>query len=372
MLSESEFTAVKSALDSGDSERLTSVVIAIRHRMNPHPSGQLTSNIPILPNSRPLAGVQHKYERTVLFFPRQGQTCHAYCNFCFRWPQFVGDPTLRMESSEVEPLIRYLKDHSEVQDLLLTGGDPFVMQGAVLRRYIEAILHADLPNLRTIRIGTKALTYWPYRFLSDPDASTILQTLRSIVASGRHLSIMAHFNHPKELTPAASQGAIQNLRAVGAEIRTQTPMIRGINDSAETLATLWSEQVRLGCIPYYLFAARDTGAHQFFGVPLAESVETYNAALRQVSGLAGTVRGPVMSTYMGKILVSGITQIKGDKVFVLRILQSRDPQFSGRIYFAKFDPKALWISDLVPAFAEDPFDFPLLDTGGSETVEEVA
>jgi len=120
---------------------------------------------------------------------------------------------------------------------------------------------------------------------------------------------------------------------------------------------MWRKQVRLGAIPYYMFVERDTGAKQYFEVRLARAVKIFNEAYRQVSGLARTVRGPSMSTTPGKVLVDGVAEIHGEKVFVLKFIQGRDPQWVGRPFFAEFDPEATWLSDLKPALGEDKFFF---------------
>ena len=135
---------------------LAAAALEIRRRLNPHPAGQKTLNVPRL-DGRALPGLQHKYAETVLFFPSQGQTCHAYCTYCFRWPQFVGLDEERFAASETDDLIGYLRAHPEVSNVLITGGDPLVMRTTLLRRYVEPLLAADLPNLRSIRIGSKAL-----------------------------------------------------------------------------------------------------------------------------------------------------------------------------------------------------------------------
>ena len=111
----------------------------IRMRLNPHPAGQLLLNAPSL-HGRPVPGLQHKYPETVLFFPRQGQTCHAYCSYCFRWAQFVDEPDLKMATDDVGTLVAYLAEHPEVTSVLITGGDPMIMGEAVLRRYIEPLI----------------------------------------------------------------------------------------------------------------------------------------------------------------------------------------------------------------------------------------
>lgn len=152
---------------------------------------------------RPLKGIQHKYPETVLFFPSQGQTCHAYCSFCFRWPQFIGINDLKFATREIETLIQYVFQHQEVSDILITGGDPLIMKTNILATYIEPLLEAHLPHLKTIRIGTKALSFWPYRFLSDPDAEALLTLFTKIRQKNKHLAFMAHFSHPRELQTEA-------------------------------------------------------------------------------------------------------------------------------------------------------------------------
>ncbi len=328
----------------------------IRLELNPHPAGQMDHNVPTLGETR-LTGMQHKYQETVLFFPSNGQTCHAYCTFCFRWPQFVGMDELKFAMRETELLVDYVRAHPEVSDVLFTGGDPMIMSTRNLARYIVPLLQACLPNLRTIRIGTKALGYWPYRFLTDEDADELLDLFRRVTAAGIHLAFMAHFNHPRELSTDAVKQAIARIRETGAEIRTQSPLMRNINDSPEAWSEMWREQVRLGCVPYYMFIARDTGAQHYFSVPLARAWEIFRDAYKSVSGIARTVRGPSMSADPGKVEVLGVTSIGGKKVFALRMLQGRNPDWAMRPFFAEYDPKAVWLSDLKPAFGEKRFFF---------------
>ncbi|MGA0099009.1 MAG: lysine 2,3-aminomutase, partial [Steroidobacteraceae bacterium] len=111
----------------------------IRLKLNPHPAGQMEHNVPRL-DGVPLPGLQHKYRDTVLFFPSRGQTCHAYCTYCFRWAQFVGMDELKFAQRETESFHRYLRRHDEVSDVLFTGGDPLIMRAWHLRAYIEPLL----------------------------------------------------------------------------------------------------------------------------------------------------------------------------------------------------------------------------------------
>ena len=328
----------------------------IRLSCNPNPGGQKKHNIPYV-NGEPLHGVQHKYQQTVLYFPSHGQTCHAHCTFCFRWPQFTGIKELRFSGREVELLIDYVREHQEITDVLFTGGDPLIMSTNNLAAIIEPLLNAKLPNLRRIRIGTKALTYWPFRFLSDTDSSALMELFRKVVKSGLHLAVMAHFNHPNELDSPFVRDALQRIRETGAEVRTQSPILRHINDDADIWQRLWNIQVDLGCIPYYMFIARDTGAHHYFNIPLVCAWEIFRNAYQNVSGLCRTVRGPTMSTNPGKIQVLGVTEIRGEKVFELRFLQGRDPDWVHQPFFARYDEVATWINELKPAFGEKRFFF---------------
>lgn len=337
-------------------EALKSAADEIRSEMNPHPAGQQTLNVPLL-EGRPMPGLQHKYAETVLFFPRQGQTCHAYCSYCFRWPQFVGDEDLRFAASETDDLVQYVHAHRRVNNVLITGGDPMVMRTALLARYIEPLLSPELAHLTTIRIGSKAATYWPFRFLTDPDADDLMRLFERITASGRHLAFMAHVTHPRELETPEAQAAIRRIRSTGAAVRCQAPIIRHVNDDAETWAELWRREVALGAVPYYMFVERDTGPKRYFELPLVRSLEIFRDAFRHVSGLARTVRGPSMSATPGKVVVDGIARIAGTDVLALRFMQARVADWVGRPFFAELDPNATWLDQLRPAFGEKEFFF---------------
>jgi KamA family protein len=327
------------------SARLRAEVREIRMRLNPHPGGQRVLNTPRM-DGLPVEGMQHKYPETVLFFPRQGQTCHAYCTYCFRWPQFVGEPDMRMANGDALGLREYVRAHPEITDVLITGGDPLIMSSAMLARYIEPLL--EIPHLESVRIGTKALSYWPHRVLTDPDADGLLRLFEQVVNSGRSLALMGHYSHPRELSTVDAERALRRVRETGAVVRCQAPLIRGVNDSARDWTDLWRKLVTLGAVPYYMFIERDTGPQDYFSVPLARAYEIFRAAYAKVSGLARTVRGPIMSATPGKVQVDGIADVNGQRAFVLHYVQARDPQLVGRPFFAAYDPDARWLTDLKP------------------------
>ena len=357
MLAPDSFGRMADALRN-DADRATIQLLAreIRGTLNPHPAGQMDLNVPEH-QGETVEGMQHKYRETVLFFPSQGQVCHSYCTFCFRWAQFVGDKELRFASNEADSLIDYLRSHPRVSDLLMTGGDPMVMKTRNLAQYLEPLLQPELAHVQTVRIGTKALTFWPYRFVTDKDADDLLRLLERLSESGRHVAIMAHYNHPQELSTPIAEEAIRRLRDTGAEIRSQGPLLNHINNDPRDWAALWRKQVRLGIIPYYMFVERDTGARRYFEVPLARAWEVYREAMKQVSGLGRTARGPSMSADPGKVEIQGVTEVQGEKVFVLRFIQGRNPDWVQRPFFARFDAEATWLNHLQPAFGEKEFFF---------------
>lgn len=343
-------------LNGADKQKIKAVANEIRLQLNPHPAGQLEYNVPMIEGEK-LYGMQHKYRETVLFFPSQGQTCHAYCTFCFRWPQFVGMEDLKFASKEAELLVKYVKEHKEVTDVLFTGGDPLIMKTKHLEAYIRPLLESNIENLRHIRIGSKALAYWPYRFLTDDDADDLLRLFEDVQKAGKHLAFMAHFNHPAELEGYAVEKAIKRILDTGAVIRTQSPVLKHINDSPKIWADMLRKQVKLGCVPYYMFVARNTGAQHYFSIPLVDAWKLFRETYQSVSGICRTLRGPSMSCLPGKVQILGVADIRNEKVMVFRMIQGRNPNWAARPFFAHYDDKAIWYTDLKPAFGEDKFFF---------------
>ena len=393
MLLEGEYDEVRSLVRADASEaELSATVNRIRMSLNPHPAGQFTHNVPTVDGQR-LQGIQHKYRETVLFFPSQGQTCHAYCTYCFRWAQFVGLDGFTFQAKETDQLVAYLKVHPEITDVLITGGDPMIMRTSVLRRYLEPLLSPELEHVQNIRIGTKAVAYWPQRFVTDQDADDCLRLFEEIGAAGRHVAIMGHYSHPVELEPDMARVAVRRIRDTGAQIRMQAPLIKHVNDDPRAWATLWETGVRLGLIPYYMFVERDTGARRYFEVPLLRAHEIFTQAYRTVSGLARSVRGPSMSAFPGKVRVLGVITLRdlidrqvyetlrrsvgfdllGDpeqKMVLCDFIQARNPEWVKRPFLAECDDAATWLDDLRPALGQKQFPFEV--DGGREQWDPLA
>ncbi|WP_237388374.1 cupin domain-containing protein [Xenorhabdus sp. Sc-CR9] len=218
-----------------------------------------------------------------------------------------------------------------------------IMNARALGDYIRPLLIPELNHVKNIRIGTKSVAYWPQRYVTDKDTDDVLRLFEEVVASGKNLALMAHYNHPQEMQTEISQTALKRIIATGATVRMQSPLIRHINENPQGWATLWTTGVRLGAIPYYMFVERDTGPNEYFGLPLYKAWQIFQQAYKSVSGLARTVRGPSMSALPSKVMIDGTTEIAGEKVFVLQFLQARNPDWVRRPFFAKYDQKASWL-----------------------------
>jgi L-lysine 2,3-aminomutase len=214
---------------------------------------------------------------------------------------------------------------------------------------IEPLLTGEFDHVRSIRIGTKSLTFWPQRFVSDPDADDLLRLVERVAQAGRNLAVMAHINHWREVANPVAQEAIRRLRDAGAVIYSQGPLLAGINDSPGVWARNWSEQVQMGIHPYYMFIERDTGPRQFFEVPLHRALSIYREAIQQVSGLARSARGPVMSADPGKVEVIETDRSQGRTRYLLQYLQARDPDRVRRPFWAEGEDDACWFTQLTPA-----------------------
>ena len=147
MLTQEHQDLLNNACDAGDPKEIKATVEVIREALNPHPAGQKTLNAP---KKAELTGVQHKYAETVLFFAAAAQTCHAYCTYCFRWAQFIGDADLRFAQKDADSLFDYLEEHEEVSDILFTGGDPMIMK---TNMFLSVSFHGATASTRVVSIS---------------------------------------------------------------------------------------------------------------------------------------------------------------------------------------------------------------------------
>lgn len=357
MLSLEHYQKMADALKRGVSkEEVKKIADGIREQLNYHPAREQGHNVPGL-NGEALTGIYHKYKHTISFIPQNSQTCHAYCTFCSKWPLVAEMDKRKPATGEIGLLAQYLKEHSEVNEVLFSGGDPLILSAKNLAAYIEPLLKENIPNLQTICIETKALGFWPYRFTNDHDAAELLELFGKIETKGINLVIMAQFNHPVELSTDAARMAIRTVQNAGAQIRTQSQVVKHINDRSEIWAEMWHLQTKLNCTPYYMFIAHDAGMQNYFTVTLDVALHIFQKACQQLSSVCLTVRGPSMYCQQGKVQVLGVSKINGEKVFVMRMLHGRDSNWDARPFLAKYNEEALCMEDLKPAFGEEHFFF---------------
>jgi KamA family protein len=275
-------------------------------------------------------GVEHKYEFTALLL--LNDVCGAYCRFCFRKRIFINDNDEVVR--DVSEGIKYIREHPEINNVLLTGGDPLIMSTGKLENVIRPLREID--HVHIIRIGTKIPVFNPYRILNDP---SLLELFQKYSTNEKKIYIMAHFNHPRELTKEAIEGMNQ-LRKSGAVTVNQTPLIRGVNDDPIVLAELFNKLSFVGIPPYYLFICRPTLGNKTYAVPIEEGFEIFEKARMRCSGLAKRAR-LVMSHSTGKIEIVGKTK---ERVY-FRYHRAANPQEKARFMIFKKNPGAYWFDD---------------------------
>ena len=321
MIREAHFDVLAELVDAGVGEAALDQIIKLTKRAL-HPDMRHTQYSMPKEDGKWIQGLYSNFGTIISLFPDPMlKTCHSYCSYCFRWNAF-GDTEAQKGTTYNDPQVPvpFLRAHPEITDVLFTGADPLVLKADVIRRYIEPIL--DIESVQVIRISSKSLAWWPFRFTTDKDADELLRLFEYIQSRGKHFNFCAHFTHPRELAHPEVARAVQRIRDTGALIRTQGPIVAGINDNAEAWRDLWTRQIAMGMVPYYLFIEADHNPSSCFRIPLAKALQVFQDAQRQCSGLARTVRGPVFMNDLNRVLLDGVTELKGEKYFVLKSLQA--------------------------------------------------
>ena len=300
----------------------------------------MQAKCPLDPTSIPnidgqvVPGLWRTFRETVLVYPMHAQGCFAFCTHCFRWMRHFGIGN-DFCTEPNDAVAKYLERNPEISDVVLSGGDPMVMSTEMLNRYIDPLFQVE--SLRNIRISTRSISWWPYRFTNEADSDDLLRLFETIVERGKSLSIQAQVCHVRELSTPVVENAIRRIRSSGAIIRCQFPMLNHVNADVRALVDLWSREVSLGLIPYYLFVEDGAGPADYFKLPVVEVLRVYKQAQSQISGLARTVRGPVFNYQNNKVMLDDIVEFRGEKFFVLKYIQAHRPEDTGRVVFAKFD-----------------------------------
>jgi len=300
-------------------------------------------------------GVQHKYRDTVLLLCNE--VCGAYCRYCFRKRLFMNDND--EVSNDVSEGIDYIRAHPYVRTVLLTGGDPLLMS---TRRIVEIIKELrSIDHVRIIRIGSKMPAFDPWRLTRDSDLQA---ALREYSTGDKRIYLMAHFDHPRELTDAAVAGIDCFIRN-GVICVNQCPLIQGVNDDPVVLAELYRKLSYIGCAPYYLFQGRPTEGNEPYEVPIVRGWQVFSEALRRGSGLARRARF-CMSHETGKIEILAVDE---NRIY-MRYHRAKATAMRGLFMVFKRDDEACWLDQLEPAPGfeapelEDPDRYVSLDIPG--------
>jgi KamA family protein len=277
-----------------------------------------------------IPGLEHKYHSTALFLV--SNVCDGICRYCFRKRVFMDSQSTRLR--DIPEAIKYVRQHPEITNVLLTGGDPLVLKTSEIENIIRQLRTID--HVEIIRIGTKIPAFNPYRILDDPTLPEMIETYST---AHKKIYIMTHFVHPRELTETAAK-AIHLLQKTGAMIANQTPLIRGLNDDPLILAELLGKLSFIGAVPYYIFQCRPALGNKTYTVPIEEGYRIVERAKALVSGLAKRVRF-VMSHSTGKIEIAGITK---NRVY-FKFHRAANDADSGRFLVLKSNPNAYWLDD---------------------------
>jgi lysine 2,3-aminomutase len=274
-------------------------------------------------------GVEHKYSATALLLVTN--VCGGYCRFCFRKRLFMpeNDETV----NDISEGVQYIATHSEITNVLLTGGDPLILSTRRLSDIFTRL--SAIPHVGIIRIGSKMPAFNPARIIND---ESLLDAIREF-SQRTCIYIMCHFNHPRELTPEAIM-SLKLLQSAGAITANQTPLIRGINDDAKVLADLFNLLARSGTSPYYVFQCRPTLGNADYAVPVEHAYGIFAAAQADCSGLAKRARF-VMSHETGKVEVIGLTP----EHIYMRYHEAADRRNVNRLLALQSNRKAYWLDD---------------------------
>ncbi len=281
-----------------------------------------------------VTGVQHKYASTVLLLVNEN--CAGYCRYCFRKRLFI--PGNKETSHDISIGLDYIRKHPEINNVLITGGDPLMLSTRRLEKIISEL--QKIEHIGIIRIGSKIPAYNPFRILDDP---SLLKMFRKYSSRDKRIYLMCHFDHPNEFTDY-SREAIFKIQKTGVICANQNPIIRGISDDPDVMSRLWNELSYIGVPQYYVFQSRPTAGNGPFVVPIVEAYFNIEKAKLKCSGLAKRIRY-VMSHESGKVEIAGID----NRFIYLKYHRAKHSRNENRFFICHRNDNAYWLDQLKPA-----------------------
>lgn len=218
----------------------------------------------------PVPNITHRYPDRVLFLTTS--QCGMYCRFCTR-KRKVGDSS-KISMRGLESAFKYIEEHKEIRDVILSGGDPLMLTDAMLEKILQRL--RQIPHVEIIRLGTRMPVVLPHRI--TPKLVRMLKKYHPIYVN-------THFNHPWEITPE-SKRACELLADAGIPIGNQTVLMKGVNDDPEVIKELFRKLLLIRVRPYYLYQADLTKGANHFRTPIKVGLEIMDKLRGHTSGLA--------------------------------------------------------------------------------------
>jgi lysine 2,3-aminomutase len=302
-------------------------------------------------------GVQHKYGSTVLLLVNE--VCPSFCRYCFRKRLFMNGND--EATYDIRSGIEYIREHPEVTNVLLTGGDPMILPTARLEKILAALRRID--HVRIIRIGSKMPAFDPFRFLNDDH---LIQVFRKHSLPDRRIYLMCHFDHPRELTDQSKE-AIDRLLQAGVVCVNQNPIIRGVSDDPEVMATLCNELSYIGVPQYYIFQCRPTTGNEPYALPIVEAYHRIEEGKKSCSGLAKRLKYG-MSHESGKIEIMGVDH----RHIYMKYHRAKHKVDEQRMLVCQRDDRAMWLDQLRPSegYRNEYYRYSLEQRPGSDSRPE--
>jgi lysine 2,3-aminomutase len=279
-----------------------------------------------------MPGLQHKYRQTALILSTN--ECATYCRHCFR-KRLVGvhsDEIL----TDIDRAVEYIRKHDEINNVLITGGDPFVLSVERIESLLRPLM--EIPHLDFVRFGTRVPVTFPDRILADDELINMLTKYSSLKP---RVYVVTQYNHSREVS-GKSERAVKRLQKAGIIVSNQTVLLKGVNDSVEELTALMRQLIRIGVQPYYVFQCRPVKRVKAqFQVPLVEGVRIIRGLNRNLDGHSKRFRF-IMSHPLGKIEIVGVH----DGRFVFKFHQAKTNRMVGEIFTKLVDNRATWLDDL--------------------------
>jgi lysine 2,3-aminomutase len=219
----------------------------------------------------PVPGLVHRYPDRVLFLITD--RCAAYCRYCTRSRVVSGVGDQELET-HFEAAFKYLEEHTEIRDVLLSGGDPLLFSDAKLEKVLARLY--QIPHIEFLRIGTRVPIFLPQRI--TPQLCQMLQKYHP-------LFISTHANHPRELTTEVKEG-LERLANHGIPVDNQSVLMRGVNDDVDTMKNLVQKLLMCRVKPYYLYQCDLIRGSRHLRAPVSKGIEIIEGLRGHTSGYA--------------------------------------------------------------------------------------